>query len=116
MARLGLVLMRVLKYSHAMPRDSFFFCLKDRASKRSLTTLEMGKNCKQKLEHRASQSPCLLSMVRLYQHLAFPVKEKGKSFHHKVSSDMPSMRRHAQVFSNSFKCEYGFSSTSPEKG
>jgi hypothetical protein len=42
MARLGLVLMRALKHSRSMPRD-FFFCLKDRISKRSLTTLEMGK-------------------------------------------------------------------------
>jgi hypothetical protein len=42
MARSGPVLMRALKRSHAMPRD-FFFCLKDRISKQSLTTLEMGK-------------------------------------------------------------------------
>ena len=79
MARSGPVLIRVLKRSHALPRDSFFFCLKDRTSEQSLTTLEMGKNCKQKLEHRASQSPCLLPMVRLYQCLAFLVKEKGKA-------------------------------------
>ena len=78
-----------------MPRDSFSFCLKDRTSKRKLTTLEMGKNCKQKLEHRASQSPCLLPKVRLYQHFTFLIKEKGKSFHHKVLSDMPAMRKHA---------------------
>ena len=57
MARLGPVLIRVLKRSHVVPTDSFFFCLKDRTSKQSLTTLEMGKNCNQKLEHRASQSP-----------------------------------------------------------
>jgi hypothetical protein len=64
MARLGLVLIRVLKGSNAIPRDSFFFfCLKDRTSKQSLTTLDMGKKCKQKLEHRASQSPCLFPMV-----------------------------------------------------
>ena len=37
------------------------------------------------------------------------------SFHHKVSSDMLAMRKHAQVCSNSFKWEYGFSSSSPEK-
>ena len=73
-----------------MPRDSFL-CLKDKTSERSLTTLEMGKNCKQKLEHKASQSPGLLPIVRLYQRLAFPVKEKGKSFDRKVSSDMPAM-------------------------
>ena len=91
--------------SHAMPRDSLFLCLKDRTSERSLTTLEMGTNCKQNLEHKASQSPCLLPMVRLYQRLAFPVKEKGKSFHRTVSSDMG----HAQVCSNSFKWEQGFS-------
>jgi hypothetical protein len=54
-------------------------------------------------------------MVSLYQCLAFPVKEKGKSFHCKVSSDMPSMHWHAQVCSNSYKWEYGFSSPSPEK-
>jgi len=52
-----------------------------------------------------SQSPCLLPMVSLYQGLAFPVKEKGKSFHYKVSSDMPTMRKHAQVYLNSFKWE-----------
>jgi hypothetical protein len=105
MARLGPELRSVLKCFHALPRDSFFFCLKDRTSKRSLTTLEMEKNCKQKLEHRASQSLCLLPMVSLYQCLAFPVKEKGKSFHCKVSCDMPSMRRHAHVCSNSFRWE-----------
>ena len=95
MARSGLVLIGVLKHSQAMPRDSFFFCLKERTSEQSLTTLEMGKNYKQKLEHRASQSPCLLPIVRLYQRLAFSVKEKGKSFHRKVLSDMPAMRKHA---------------------
>jgi hypothetical protein len=102
MARSWPILMRVLKRSHVMPRDSFFFCLKDRISKRSLTTLEIGKNCKQKQEHMASQSPCLPPMVRLYQCLTFLVKEKGKSLYHKVLSDMPTMRRHAQVCSNSF--------------
>ena len=95
MERLGPVLIIVFKHSHVVPRDSFFSCLKDRRSEQSLTTLEMGKNCKQNLEHKASQSPYLLPMMRLYQHLAFPVKEKGKSFNRKVSSDMPLMRRHA---------------------
>ena len=57
----------------------------------------MGKKLKQKLEHNASQSPCLLLMVCLYQCLALPFKEKGKSFHRKVLSDIPAMRRHAQV-------------------
>ena len=92
--------MRALKCSNAMPRDSFSSCLKDRTSERRLTTLEMGKKCKQKLEHKASQSPCLLSMVSLYQRLAFPVKQKEKSFHRKVSSDMPAcvgMHRFAQT-------------------
>ena len=115
MARLGPVLMRALKSSYAMPRDSFFFCLKDRTSKRGLTTLEMGKKYKQKLEHKVSQYPCLLPMVSLYQRLALPFKEKGKSFHRKVSSNMPAMRRHAQVCSNLFRWEYGFSSSSLEK-
>ena len=99
MARLGPVLIRSLKHSHDVPRDSFSFCLKDRTSKRRLTTLEMGKNCKQKLEHKAFQSPCVLSMVSLYQYLAFPVKEKGKSFYRNISSDMPVIHRHAQVCS-----------------
>ena len=95
MARSGLVLIRALKRPHAMPRDSFSFYLKDRTLERRLTTLEMGKNCKQKLEHKASQSPYLLLIVCLYQHLALPIKEKGKSLHHKVSFDMPAMHRHA---------------------
>ena len=43
----------------------FFFHLKGRTSERSLTTLEMGKNCKLKLEHRTPQSPYLLPIVRL---------------------------------------------------
>jgi hypothetical protein len=73
----------------------FSFCLKDRISKQRLTTLEMGKKCKQMLEHKASQSPCLLPMVCLYQCLALPVKENAKGFHHKVSSDMPIMRKYA---------------------
>jgi hypothetical protein len=75
----------------------------------------MEKKYKQKLEHKASQYPCLLPMVSLYQHLAFPVKEKQKSFHRNVLSDMPAMHRHAQVCSNSFKWKYGFSSSLPKK-
>jgi hypothetical protein len=34
-------------------------------------------------------------MVSLYQHLAFPIKEKGKGFHRKVLFDMPAMHKHA---------------------
>ena len=100
MARSGPVLMRVLKRSQAMPRYYFFFCLKDRTSERSLTTLEMGKNCKQKLEHRASQFPCLLPMVRLYQYLAFSSKEKEKAFivrFHLTCMLCASMHRFAQT-------------------
>jgi hypothetical protein len=115
MAWSGPVLMRALKRSHDVPRDYFSFYLKVRTSERKLTTLEMGKKYKQKLEHKVPQSPCLLPMVCLYQRLALPFKEKEKSFHHKVSSDMPAMRRHAQVCSNSFRWEYGFSSSLPKK-
>jgi hypothetical protein len=39
MVRSGPELRRVLKRSHALPRDSFFFCLKVKISTRSLTTL-----------------------------------------------------------------------------
>jgi hypothetical protein len=77
-----------------MPRDSFSSSLKDRTSEQRLTTPEMGKKFKQKLDHKASQSPCLLPMVCLYQCLALPIKEKGKSFHRKVSSDMLAMCKH----------------------
>ena len=52
----------------------------------------------------------------MYQRLAFPVKEKGKRLHRKVLSDMPAMHRHAQICSNSFRWEEGFSSSLPEKG
>jgi hypothetical protein len=62
-------------------------------SLRSLATL--GKNCKQKFKHKTFQSPWLLPTWWLYQRLAFPVKENGKSFYLKVSLDMPSMLRHA---------------------
>jgi hypothetical protein len=51
--------------------------------------LEIGKKSRQKLEQRASQLPSLLGAVLLYQILAFPSKEKGKSFHLRVLSDMP---------------------------
>jgi hypothetical protein len=45
-----------IKIIHAMPRDSFSSCLKDRTSEQRLTTLEMRRNYKQKLEHKVSQS------------------------------------------------------------
>jgi hypothetical protein len=48
----------------------------------------MGKKYKQKLEHKASQSPCTFPMVQVYQCLAIPVKENGNSFHFKVSCVM----------------------------
>jgi hypothetical protein len=54
MARLGPELNRSLKHTHAALSDSFSFCLKDRTSIQRLTSLEMGKKNKQKLEHRAS--------------------------------------------------------------
>jgi hypothetical protein len=54
MARLGPELTRSLKRAHVAPRDSFSFCLKDRTYIQRLTTLEMEKKDKQKLEHRAS--------------------------------------------------------------
>ena len=115
MARFGLVMMRLLIRSHDVPRDSYSSCLKFRTSFRRLTTLEMGKKRKQNLEHSVSQSPCILLTVRLYHCLALPVKENGNNFHLKVLSDMPAIGKHAQVYSNSHRCEYGFSLPSPEK-
>jgi hypothetical protein len=108
MARLGPELTTSLKRAHAAPRDSFYFCLKDRTSVRRLTTPEMGKKDKQKLEHRASQSPYTLPTVRIYQCLALSVKENRNSFHFKVSCDMPAIRKHAQVCSNSCRVYMGF--------
>ena len=58
MAWSGPELTRSLKHAHATLRDSFSFYLKDRTSIRRLTTPYMGKKDKQKLEHKASQSPC----------------------------------------------------------
>ena len=115
MARSGLELTRSLKHAHAAPRDSFSFCLKDRTSIRRLTTLEMEKKAKQKLEHRDSQSPCTVPMVWVYQCLALPIKENGNSFHFKVSCDMPAICKHAQICSNSHRWVYGFSLPSPAK-
>ena len=114
MARSGLELTRSLKRTHAAPRDSFSFYLKDRTSIRRLTTPEMEKKDKQKLEHKAFQSPCTLPTARVYQCLALPVKENGNSFHFNVSCDMPTICKHAQVCSNSHRWVYGFSSPSPE--
>ena len=107
--------MRLLKRTHDMPRDSFPFCLKYRTSNRRLTTLEMGKKDKKNLEHKVSRSPYKLPTVWLYQCLAIPVKEKGNSFHLRVSSDMPAICKNTQVCSNSHRWKYGFSSPSPKK-
>jgi predicted 2-oxoglutarate/Fe(II)-dependent dioxygenase YbiX len=84
MIKLGPMVIRSLKRAHDVPRDSCYFCLKDRTSNRRRTTLEMGKKAKQNLEHRISQSPCILPMVYLYHRLALPVKENGNNFHLKV--------------------------------
>ena len=115
MARSGPVMISSLKRSHDVPRDSSSSCLKLRTSFRRLTTLEIEKKRKQNLEHNIFQSPCLLPTVRLYHCLALPIKENGNNFRLKVLSDMPAIRRHARVCSNSDRCEYGFSSPSPEK-
>ena len=114
MVRLGPELSRSIKHAHATPRDSFSFYLKDRTSIQRLSTLEMGKKDKQKLEHKASQSPTTLPTVRVYQCLAVPIKENGNSFYFKVSCDMPTICKNAQVCSNSRRQVYGFSSPSPE--
>ena len=108
------MMISLLKRSHNIPRDSSSSCLKFRISFRRLTTLDMGKKHKENLDS-ISQSPCILPMVRLYHCLALPVKENGNNFHLKVLSDMPAIRKHAQVCSNSCRCEYGFSLPSPEK-
>jgi hypothetical protein len=96
---------RLSKHSQVAIRDSSSSCVKDKISKRRQTILEIEKKSRQKLEQRASQFLSLLGAVRLYQILAFPSKEKEKSFHLKVSVDMPLMCRNTQVCLNSFKCE-----------
>ena len=115
MARSGPVVMRSLKRAHVVPRDSCSFCLKDRTSARRLITLEMVKKAKQNLEHNVSQSPFIFPTVWLYHRLALPIKEKGNNFQLKVSSDMLVICKHAHVYANSHRCEYGFSLPSPEK-
>jgi hypothetical protein len=65
-AKFGLESIRELKHSQDVARDSLSSCLKDRTLALRMTTLEMGKKFKQKLEHKVPQSPCFLSTVRLY--------------------------------------------------
>jgi hypothetical protein len=84
MDRAGPEWTRLSKRSQAAIRDSSSSYVKDKISKRRQTILEIGKRSRQKLEQRASQFPSLLGVVRLYQILAFPSKEKEKSFHLKV--------------------------------
>jgi hypothetical protein len=74
----------------------------------------MGKKVEQNLEHSVSQSPSILPTVCLYHRLALPVKENRNNFYLKVSSDMPVIYKHAQVCSNSHRCEYGFSLPFPK--
>jgi hypothetical protein len=57
------VVIKLLKRARDVPRDSFSSCLKVKMSIQRLATLEMGKKDKQKLEHNAFQSPCILSMI-----------------------------------------------------
>jgi hypothetical protein len=45
------------KRSQALSSDLFFYCSKHMISLRSLATLKIGKNYKQKFEHKTSQSP-----------------------------------------------------------
>ena len=115
MARFGPVMMSSLKQSHDVPRDSSSSCLKFRTSFQRLITLEIGKKARQNLEHNISQSPFILPTVLLYHCLALPIKENGNNFHLKVLLDMLAIRKHAQVCSNSCRCDYGFSLPSPEK-
>jgi hypothetical protein len=103
MGRAGPEWTRLSKHSQTAIRDSSSSCVKDKIAKRRQMILEIGKKSRQKLEQRASQFPSLLGVVHLYQILAFPSKEKEKSFYLRVSLDMPLMCRHAQVCSNSFK-------------
>ena len=104
------MMMRSLQQSHDVPRDSSSSCLKFRTSLRRLTTLAMGKKCKQNLEHNVSQSSYILPTVRLYHCLVLPVKENRNNFHLKVSLDMPvicTMHRSAQTLigvSMDFRC------------
>ena len=48
------MVIKLLKRVHDAPRDSFSFCLKVKTSIQRLTTLEMGKEDKQNLEHKVS--------------------------------------------------------------
>ena len=91
------------------------FFKKDRTSNQRWTTLEMEKKAKQNLEHSVSQSPSILPMVCLYHRLALHAKENRNNFHLKVSMNMLAICKHAQVCSNSLRCEYGFSLPFPEK-
>jgi hypothetical protein len=59
-------------------RDSLSSCLKDRTLALRLTSLEMEKKSKQKLERKVSQSPCFFSTIRLYYFIALPFKIKEK--------------------------------------
>jgi hypothetical protein len=106
MDRAGSEWTRLSKCFQEAIRDSSFSCVIDKISKRRQTILEIGKNYRQKLEQRAFQFPSLLGAVRLYQILAFSTKEKGKSFHLKVSLDMPLMVGiHRSVRTRLSECE-----------
>jgi hypothetical protein len=59
----GLESIRELKHSQDVARDSLFSYLKDRTSVLRLTTLEMEKKSKQKLEHKVPQSPYFFTTV-----------------------------------------------------
>jgi hypothetical protein len=65
-AKFGPESIRELKCSQEVAIHTLSSYLKDRTLDLRLTTLEMGKKSKQKLEHKVSQSPCFFSMVQLY--------------------------------------------------
>jgi hypothetical protein len=54
-------------------------------------------------------------MFWVYHSLANPVKENRKSFHLRVSCDMPDICKHEHTCSNSHRWMYGFSFSSPKK-
>jgi hypothetical protein len=83
MAKFGPESIRKLKRSQDVVRDSLSSYLKDRTLALRLTTLEMGKKPKQKLEVKFPNLPAS-SLWFDYTILALLFKEKEKSFHLKV--------------------------------
>ena len=94
---------------------SLSFCWKEQISLCRAMIRDIGKNSRHCLSLTSCQLLCTLPTVYVYHYSAFPIKEKGNSFHLRVSCVIPAMANNEHNRSKSNRWWYGFSLSNPEK-